>query len=189
MMLDAATESTVRRTLNGAPLFEGRPIQLRFLPDLRRCRGKLVSGSSVGEEVHAAADLERRVIILDRALTSSDGELRRILLHEIFHFVWRRLSTQARRGYEAVIAKEFTGRARGELGWSSEMRKRRLAHSDTITRSRRWREYLCESFCDTASWVYSEMTDHPEFTLAPRFSRARRKWLVGFVSQRASITV
>jgi hypothetical protein len=174
---------TVQRSIVSAPLFEGRPIRLRFLPDLRRCRGKLLSGSTIGEEVHAAADLERRVIILDRALTSSDGELRRILLHEIFHFVWRRLSTHGRRGYEALIANEFGSGARGELGWSSEMRKRRLAWTDTVSRNRRWREYLCESFCDTASWVYADMTDHPEFTLAPRFRRRRRTWLVTFVSQ------
>jgi len=139
--------------------------------------------------VHAAADLRRRLIVIDQALTSDIRELRRILLHEIFHFVWRRLSTPARHSYEALIAKEMERGAHGELGWSSEMRKTKLAPSARSRRSRRWKEYLCESFCDSASWAYSDLTEHSEFTLAPKFRRARRRWLTALLSQRDRIPV
>ena len=44
------------------------------------------------------------------------------------------------------------------------------------TSGRRWREYLCESFCDTAAWLYSGLPSHEEFTLAPRFRRPRARW-------------
>ena len=41
---------------------------------------------------------------------------------------------------------------------------------------RRWSEYACESFCDTAAWLYAGAGEHAEFTLAARWSEARRAW-------------
>ena len=38
------------------------------------------------------------------------------------------------------------------------------------------REYCCESFCDTAAWIYSGVRRHEEFTLAGRWRTGRRKW-------------
>jgi hypothetical protein len=41
---------------------------------------------------------------------------------------------------------------------------------------RQWSEYACESFCDTAAWAYAGAGEHAEFTLAARWSEARRAW-------------
>ena len=38
------------------------------------------------------------------------------------------------------------------------------------------REYCCESFCDTAAWLYAGAASHAEFTLALRFRRRRQAW-------------
>jgi hypothetical protein len=128
-------------------------------------------------EVHAGGFLRRREIVLDQALQHDGAELARILVHELFHFVWLRLGNRRRRDWELVLLGEFARRARGELGWSAEWRKLRLTSADVAGRSRRWREYACESFCDTAAWVWAVDDGHPEFTLKPRFQLARRRWL------------
>jgi len=41
---------------------------------------------------------------------------------------------------------------------------------------RGWREYLCESFCDTGAWLYAGVKGHDEYTLAARFRKRRRAW-------------
>jgi hypothetical protein len=64
----------------------------------------------------------------------------------------------------------------GELGWSAEWRKLALKPSDVTKRTRRWREYCCESFCDTAAALYSGVRRHSEFTLPVAGRRARRAW-------------
>jgi hypothetical protein len=74
------------------------------------------------------------------------------------------------------LHREFKASAQGELGWSAEWRKQALEARDRRTRSRRWREYCCESFCDTAAWRYSGGPRHPEFTLPARFRAVRRAW-------------
>jgi hypothetical protein len=51
-------------------------------------------------------------------------------------------------------------------------------------RTRRWREYCCESFCDTAAWLYSGMRRHPEFALAAQFSAPRRAWFGKAIGER-----
>jgi hypothetical protein len=93
-----------------------------------------------------------------------------------------------RRDFETLLAAECAAGARGELGWSAEWRKRELAEQAVRERSRRWREYCCESFCDTAAWLYAGVADHAEFTLAPRFRRSRQAWFAQNISgQRLSI--
>ena len=72
--------------------------------------------------------------------------------------------------------------ARGELGWSAEGRKSALDPADCAQRTRAWREYVCESFCDTAAWFFSVQTEHPEWTLARKHRQARRRWFRGFVA-------
>jgi hypothetical protein len=119
----------------------------------------------------------RREIVLESALASDPAELTRVLLHELFHFVWLHAGNPVRRSYEELLQNERRRGARGELGWSAESRKRPLAPADIQRRSRRWREYVCESFCDTAAWLFAGLRTHDEFTLAPRFRRARREWL------------
>jgi hypothetical protein len=161
---------------------------VRFLPGLRAVRGRLVSGGTCGEEVHAGAYLRRRQIVLEAALLERPRELTRIFWHEVFHFVWLRAGNGLRLSYETVLAREFDRRARGEMGWSSEMRKRELTPADRSGRSRRWREYCCESFCDSAAWLLGRFRTHEEFTLAPRFRQARREWFrLNVLERRISI--
>ena len=107
----------------------------------------------------------------------ADGDdFARIFVHELFHFVWLRLGNAKRWSYERAIAKELQQRVRGELGWSAEWRKKKLEPRDWRERTRRWREYCCESFCDTAAWRYAGVKTHTEFTLDSAARTARRDW-------------
>ena len=106
----------------------------------------------------------------------SRAEFPRIFVHELFHFVWLRLGNPLRQAWQAHLAAEWRGGARGELGWSAEWRKRGLDALEIAVRSRRWREYCCEGFCDTAAWLYSGTARHPEFTLPKRWRNARAAW-------------
>ena len=144
------------------PSLSGRPIRV----ELR---------DSLGPH-HAATSIPKRVILLDAELLARRGEFERILIHEIFHFAWLRLSNTSRRSWEGVLEEEIAGRARGELGWSAESRKQKLLRRDRIERSKAWRLYSCEGFCDTAAWLYSGLRTHDEFTLSPQFRRRRREW-------------
>ena len=171
------------------PHLRGRDLELEWRSGLRTRRGRLLTAdespaSQSDEAVHAASDIRQRRIVLDRELRRDPAELSRILTHELFHFVWVRLSNDTRRSWEALIRTELSRGARGELGWSAEWRKRELAARGRETADRRWREYLCESFCDTGAWVYAMVDGHAEFTLATCWSRARRKWFEGLVRQR-----
>jgi len=154
---------------------EGRSVTLRFLPGLTADRRRLYSNRKRGEPVHAASYIRKRRIVLDRELEQQPKELARILVHELFHFAWVRLGNPMRRSYEALVREEWKRGARGELGWSSELRKRQL-----LKRPRRggrgWRDYLCESFCDTGAWLYSGVRRHPEYTLAARHRDRRAAW-------------
>jgi hypothetical protein len=136
----------------------------------------LLSRQNAGLPVHAATFIRERRIVLDSDLRARAQELDRILCHEVFHFVWLRLGNSKRRSYEDLIARELRRRTPGELGWSAELRKQKLSLRDRVARTRRWREYCCESFCDSAAWVLVGRSRHAEFTL-PRASRAiRRRW-------------
>ena len=129
-----------------------------------------------GEPAHAATFLRERRIVLETQLRRSRREFSRILVHELFHFVWLRLGNAKRRRYEDLLAAEIRKGVRGELGWSAEWRKLRLRARDWNRRTRRWREYCCESFCDTAAWLYAGIVGHDEFTLGRRFRSTRRRW-------------
>jgi hypothetical protein len=148
------------------PKLEGRPVLVRIRPRL-------------GPHL-AATSIPGRVILLDSEMLApasfKRGEFERILVHEIFHFAWVRLSNSLRWDWERVLAREFDQHASGELGWSAEWRKNRLTSGDVLGRVRRWRLYACESFCDTAAWRFAGVRDHDEFTLAARFRGSRRAW-------------
>jgi hypothetical protein len=165
------------------PEFTGRPVRIRFAPELRAYRGQLLSGADKGEPVHAGSRLREREIVLESELLQDPAELTRILLHELFHFVWLRASNARRRSYEDLLKSELGRGARGELGWSAERRKLAIRPRDRRERSRRWREYACESFCDTAAWVSGRRRVHGEFTLAPRYSEARRRWFEALLAR------
>lgn len=121
----------------------------------------------------AATSIPERLILLDREVLLKKGDFERILIHEIFHFVWVRLSNDSRRDWERLLASEEDA---GELGWSAEWRKLKLTQADTRLRSPKWKRYARESFCDSAAWLYAGLENHEEFTLPGRSRRARRLW-------------
>jgi hypothetical protein len=134
---------------------------------------------------HAATSIPRRLILLDRGVLAIQGDFERILIHEIFHFVWVRLSNQSRLNWERLLRSE---KAPGELGWSAEWRKSKLGPSDSRQRSPKWKRYARESFCDSAAWLYSGLKRHDEFTLPAVLRRSRRTWFQkNFASQPIAI--
>ncbi len=133
-------------------------------------------GDSLGPHL-AQTSIPGRVIYLDPCLLEQHGEFERILVHELFHFAWVRLGNPLRRDWEQVLAGEFHGRVRGELGWSAEWRKLKLKPHDVRARTPVWRRYACESFCDTAARLYAGLTRHDEFTLPARAVRRRAEWM------------
>lgn len=158
------------------PCLRGRPLRVCFRPRLRTAKGRLHSGGSMGQEVHAGSFIHRRMIVLESGLAAEPRELARVLVHELFHFVWLRAGNPLRRSYELLIENEMLHQAWGELGWSAESRKQALRAAERLRRSRRWREYVCESFCDSAAWVFAGLRSHEEFTLMLRYRHARRAW-------------
>lgn len=171
--------------LSSLPPLPGAPIRVEWAPAPRAAGGRLLTGGGHGDEVHAASFIRERRIVFDEALRHDAGELSRILVHEIFHFAWVRLSNGARQSWRQLLGCEFTRGARGELGWSSESRKSAIRSSASVTPDRVWSEYSCESFCDTAAWIYTAGGEHEEFTLARRFSEIRRAWFRSMESHRA----
>ncbi len=152
-------------------------MRVRFLPALTADRRHLYSNRPHGRPVFAGSFIRKREIILDRELERQPREWARILVHELFHFAWVRLGNPARRSYEALVRREWKQRARGELGWSAESRKRGLSgHQLPASGAPGWRDFLCESFCDAAAWFYSGVRRHPEYTLAARHRDRRAKW-------------
>ena len=116
-------------------------------------------------------------MVIEEALMADADDFARIFVHELFHFVWLRLGNPKRRWYERIVASELQHGVRGELGWSAEWRKNKLQPHDWKERTRRWREYCCESFCDTAAWRYAGVRRHGEFTLASPARKVRKEWL------------
>ena len=152
------------------PPLEGAPVRVDLVCGLQDRRGP----------VHAGSFLRERRI----ALSCTRIEFPRIFVHEVGHFIWLRLGNPARLRYEEVVRAEIAARARGELGWSAEWRKKVLRANDVARRTRRWREYCCESFCDTAAWLYSGVKGHKEFTLGARWRRGRRTWFAESIDNR-----
>ncbi|MCC6343304.1 MAG: hypothetical protein IT166_13950 [Bryobacterales bacterium] len=162
------------------PALRGKPILVDFLEDLTVFRRKLYSRCARGTPVHAASFLTARRMVLDSGLLGNQRELRRILIHEVFHFAWVRLGNPRRLDWERLVGREVASHARGELGWSAESRKVRLTSGDVGNRTPGWRQYICESFCDTAAWMFTP-GDHEEFTLSSRYRRKRGTWFNSFV--------
>lgn len=175
------------RRLNSLPPLAGMPIRVEWAPAPCAVRGRLLTGGGHGTEVHAASFIRRRRIVFDEALRHNAAELSRILVHEIFHFAWVRLSNRSRQSWRQILRYEFARGARGELGWSSESRKSAIRSSAGVTPDRVWSEYSCESFCDTAAWIYAAGGEHEEFTLARRFRELRRTWFRSIESHGAGV--
>lgn len=163
--------------LGGLPQLTGRPICVRDRARLKAHRGKLLWGyPEHGIPVYAACFLPQRQIVLQTELLAQPPRFRLILVHELFHFVWTRLGNRRRAEFSGVLAREQRARARGELGESSNLKKERLETTDCLQNSRAWRDYVCESFCDTAAWLYSGTRRDAAFTLAPRWRDRRAQW-------------
>jgi len=130
---------------------------------------------------HAASYIVARYVVLQETLFDSRVELGRILYHELCHFLWPRLGNPKRRKFAALLQREFRQGTRGELGYSSEWRKKKLTAVGSsqlrkIRNQRLWQDYVCESFCDTGAYVLlgsERRPNHSEFTLS-RASRERR---------------
>ena len=144
----------------------GHPIEVRYRDSL---------ADTSGNPADAATFIRQRLIVLDLELQRNPKEHARILVHELFHFVWVRLGNQKRRAWEELLQSEWNQDARGEAGWSAEWRKRKLLPIDAERRTRKWREYCCESFCDTAACL--ETGTRAEVTLAARRLAVRQDWL------------
>ncbi len=160
------------------PQLSGIPICIRSRPTLSTKRGKLLSGSGdSGTPVYAASFIKKRRIVLETDLLGRPGKLRLIVVHEVFHFVWARLGNSVRQQFADLLVTEFARGARGELGESADVKKSLLERrSEWSWNSRLWREYVCESFCDTAAWLYAGVKRDPSFTLANRWRRQRERW-------------
>jgi hypothetical protein len=146
----------------------GRPIEICYKADLR---------DTAGNPAHAATFIRQRLIVLDRELRHNPREHERILAHELFHFVWVRLGNGKRRKWEDVLRSECGAGVRGEAGWSAEWRKLDLGGGDVRQRTRKWREYCCESFCDTGACLETGL--RAEVTLARKRLDERRSWFAG----------
>ncbi len=171
--------AAAREVLSKLPEFYGRPIRIAFRPALSVYRGRLVQSAGQGMPVHAASDIRGRRILLEEELRREAEQLARVLTHELFHFVWARMSNTDRWSYEAVLRREIRSGAKGELGWPAKQKKDRLEPDDAERRTRRWREYVCESFCDTAAWYFTGH-EHAEHMLRPRFRGRRAEWFRNF---------
>lgn len=172
------------------------PLKLAVADELRLARGRVLindlpelpPGSSrpSHDPLHAASFIPQRYVVLHRRLFRRRVELGRILYHELCHFVWPRLGNPLRKSYEAVVRAEIGKGTRGELGYSSEWRKEKLLQESRsgerpLSRpARLWREYVCESFCDTASYVLlgsERRSGHSEYTLNRTAKERRRRWM------------
>jgi hypothetical protein len=163
---DRRLQPRIQQLVRRLPSIIGDGLRIRSAPALSDHRGA----------VHGGAFLRKRRIAIESGLRGNPGEFARIFVHELFHFVWLRLGNPRRKSYEELVEREVRGRVAGELGWSAEWRKQALSRADVARRTRRWREYTCESFCDSAAWMFSGVSRHVEFTLPARFRRRRRAW-------------
>ena len=128
---------------------------------------------------HAASFIPERYIVFRRELFHRRVELGRIAYHEFCHFVWPRLGNPKRRRFASLLEQELREGVAGEFGYSAEGRKKELPERKAAgvpVSPRRWRDYVCESFCDTGSFVLlgsERRAKHSEYSLRPG-ARARR---------------
>ena len=153
-----------------------RRINVSFRPNLTAYKGKLLSKSPYGAAVYAGSFLRERRIVLDELMLRTPRVLERIFVHEVFHFVWSKLSPKLRASYEQIVTDEFDLGVEGELGWSAESLKQQVSAADRRKRTRRWKDYVCESFCDTAGWLFGSATRYSEMTLGRPERDVRRRW-------------
>lgn len=163
--------------LVGLPILAGSPIRVITRAKLIAHRGRLVSPRSAsGSAVYAASFVRKRKIILESALLPHPEALRFILVHELFHFVWPRLGNGSRKSFEAVLLEERRCRAGGELGESSGVKKEAWRRGSGAGKRRLWRDYVCECFCDTAAWLYTNPQGSKTVSLRKCWRDRREAW-------------
>lgn len=162
------------------PPLAGGPISFSFRPHLTAYRGRLIShAAGRGTAVYAASFIRRRKVVFDASLADNPRHLRFFLVHELFHFVWSRLGNPKRAEFARLLAQELAGGARGEMDESSALSKERLRKASP----QRWRDYICESFCDTAACLYAGTRGNS--SLAPRWHKGRQKWFQYLIQSQA----
>jgi hypothetical protein len=136
---------------------------------MRAYRGKLQVGPGPGAEVFAASFIPRREIVFDSDLLGHAPDFVNIVAHEIYHFVWRRLANVERNNWSDLLAAE---KRVSHAGLSS-----RLRHEDwSVAKTpRKWKDYVCEAFCDTAGALTNPNT---------RISPHRRRWFGNLMKKR-----
>ena len=159
------------------PQLRGDRIAVIYRPALTAWKGDLLSKSQKGDSVYAGCFLRKRRIVLEQGMLRTPRVLERIFVHEVFHFVWPRLGKPVRDSFHMLIAREMKRGVGGELGWSGESIKTNLTEQDRVTQSRRWKDYLCESFCDTAGWYFGSARQYSELTLGRESRAERRRWV------------
>ena len=133
------------------------------------------------DATHAVSFIPERYVVLNADLFHRRVELGRILYHELCHFLWPRLGNPKRRRFQAHIVRELRTGIRGELGYSSEYRKQNIKSTirqklSSAANRRRTLDYVCESFCDTGSFVLlgnERRKGHSEYSLSRRALRER----------------
>lgn len=135
-----------------------------------------MSKGNRGRAVYAGSFLRERRIVLEDSLKTQPSSLRLILGHEILHFAWWRLGNTRRAGFSELLACEYAAGARGELGESSLVAKDNYHSGRHAGGLQLWRDYVCESFCDTGAWFLAGVKDHDTFRLAGRWKRRRATW-------------
>jgi hypothetical protein len=183
--VDPHSRSIIAATWVGLPLRTGDPIRVTVLPDLTAFRGKLLSAKDSGAPVHAASFIRQRRIVLETSLLSSCDILRFIFTHELFHFAWVRLANSHRRAFADLLSDEIQSGARGELGESSGVKKAQvLRRFPQPEESPAWKDYVCESFCDSAAALFSGAGRLPDSTLGKSWTVRRRRWFAGQTQER-----
>lgn len=115
--------------------------------------------------------------MLETSLLADPAALRFMFVHELFHFVWVRLGNKTREEYSRLLSYEIERRARGELGESSAVKKAALrAERQVSPQSAMWRDYACESFCDSASSIFTGASVHEGPKLGKIWSAIRSDW-------------
>ncbi len=122
--------------------------------------------------MHAASYIRERSIVLESCLLKNRSLFRFILVHELFHFVWVRLNNAKRAEFGQILSRERKSKAKGELGESSEARKAQRPEPGSAL----WKDYACESFCDTAAFFYSGVNRCSTTALSDPWLSRRKRW-------------
>ena len=176
----------LRQVENCLPQLKGGDISVSFLPRLIACRGRLVEDDRKrGAAVYAATFIRRREMVFESVLLRQPRNFRFFCLHEVFHFVWPRLGNPARTGFAGLLKDELSSHARGELAESAGVAKHKLnGHPTVDSAGALWRNYICESFCDTAAWIFAGPQPGEPVRLAARWQNRRRAYMLALFSIR-----